>query len=324
LHGLVLEISYLFAVSRDGTRIAYFVEDAEHPPDLWVGDRLAQGSRQLTHLNPQFDRYKMGSALLVSWLSDDGQPLHGAVLLPSNYQVGKRYPLLLWVYHGDSLSAYFNHFGLGEYPGPLNMQIFATRGYAVLCPDAGEEVGFPMAALEKSVLPGVNKLVELGIADPDRLAVMGHSGGGYSTLALVVRTKRFKAAIDISGFGNFLGFYGSMLNDGTTAGYREGEAILGGSPWQVPERYLENSPVMYLDRVETPLLIVHGSHDSSGVAPFLGDEIFADLRRLGKEVEFAKYVGEGHSPRDWNLPNQDDLSNRIVAWLKRYLGPVNQ
>jgi len=314
--------SYLAAVSRDGKRLAYFIEDAAHPPDLWVSDANLHRSQQITHLNPQFDQYKMGTARLVSWLSDDGRPLKGAVLLPSDYQVGKRYPMVVWVYRGNSLSNHLNHFGLGEYPGPFNMQVLATRGYAVLCPDASEEIGFSMAGLEKSVLPGVNKLIDLGIADPDRLAVMGHSGGGYSTLALIVQTKRFNAAVDISGFGNFLGLYGTMLKDGTAGGYREGEKILGGSPWQVPERYLENSPIMYLDRVETPLLIVHGSNDSSSVAPFLADEVFADLRRLGKEVEFAKYEGEGHAPRDWSFVNQEDLSNRILAWLNRYLRSV--
>lgn len=313
--------SYLAAVSHDGERIAYFAEDAAHPPDLWISDRNFHGTRRLTHLNPKLDEYKMGSSRLVSWFSDDGSLLKGAVLLPSDYRPGTPYPLVVWVYRGDSLSDRVHHFGLGEYPGPLNLQMLATRGYAVLCPDASEEVGFTMAGLDKSVLPGINRLVELGIADPDRLAVMGHSGGGYSTLALIVQTKRFKAAIDISGFGNFLGLYGAMVEDGTANGYREGEVILGGSPWQVRERYLENSPVLYLDRVETPLLIVHGSRDDSAVAPFLAEEVFADMRRLGKQAEFAKYEGESHTPQDWSYPNQVDLSNRIIEWLDRYLRP---
>lgn len=314
--------SYLAAASQDGRRVAYFVEDAAHPPDLWINNDNFDRARRLTHLNPQLEQYKMGSARLVSWLSDDGHILKGAVLLPPDYQDGKRYPLVVWVYRQDFLSNKLNHFGFGEYPGPLNLQLLATRGYAVLFPDAREEVGFPMAGLEKSVLPGVSKLVELGIADPDRLAVMGHSFGGYSALALIVQTKRFKAAVEISGFGNLLGLYGTMLEDGTAVGYRAGEVILGGNPWQVPERYRENSPLTYLDRVETPLLIVHGSHDFSAVAPFLADELFTDLRRLGKEVEFVKYEGEDHVPRDWSFPNQEDLGNRIIAWLDRYLRSV--
>ena len=311
--------SYLTVVSRDGKRVAYYAEDAGHAPDLWIADDLFRDERRLTHLNPQFDKYKMGSARLVSWLSDDGYPLKGAVLLPPEYREGTRYPLVVWVYRNDSLSDKVNQFGFGEYPGPLNMQLFATRGYAVLFPDAKEEKGFPVAGLEKTVLPGVNKLIELGIADPDRLAVMGHSGGGYSTLALVVQTRRFKAAIDLSGFGNFLGSYGVMLEDGTMEGYREGEKILGGNPWQMRDRYLENSPVLYFDRVDTPLLIVHGSNDISSAAPFFADEAFADLRRLGKEVELVKYVGEGHAPQDWSYVNQVDLTERMIGWFNRYL-----
>jgi dipeptidyl aminopeptidase/acylaminoacyl peptidase len=91
-----------------------------------------------------------------------------------------------------------------------------------------------------------------------------------------------------------------------------------GSPWQFRERYIENSPLFYLDRIETPVLIVHGADDTA-VASFLGDELFVSLRRLGKEVEYAKYEGEEHSPLNWSYANQLDFCNRLIAWFGRYL-----
>jgi dipeptidyl aminopeptidase/acylaminoacyl peptidase len=91
-----------------------------------------------------------------------------------------------------------------------------------------------------------------------------------------------------------------------------------GTPWTVRDRYIANSPVFDFDRVETPLLIVHGSDDDV-VAPFLADEVFADLRRLGKEVEYARYEGEDHSPAYWRHANQVDLCNRIIAWFDSHL-----
>jgi len=98
---------------------------------------------------------------------------------------------------------------------------------------------------------------------------------------------------------------------------------MGGTPWQFRERYIENSPLFFFNRVETPLLIVHGTEDSA-VASFLGDQIFVALRRLGKNVEYAKYKGEDHSPLYWSYTNQTDFCNRMIDWFDKYLKPGTQ
>jgi len=308
------------AVSGDGGEAAYLVEDAEHCSDLWLSDSTFGDHQRLTHVNPQFDRYRMGKAQLIDWLSDDGERLQGALLLPADYKKGERYPLVVWVYGGNRVSDHFDHFGLA-YPGPFNMQLFATRGYAVLLPDAPMHVGTPMLDLAKSVLPGVNKAVELGVAAPDHLGIMGHSNGGYSTVALIVQTKRFEAAMEVAGMADLFGLYGEMGKDGSAFGIpiiEHGQDALGGTPWEFRERYAENSPVFYLDRVETPLLVVQGSEDT-GVASFLGDQIFTALRRLGKEVAYAKYQGEEHDPSDWSYANQLDFCLRMIEWFDSHL-----
>jgi dipeptidyl aminopeptidase/acylaminoacyl peptidase len=309
-----------YAVAADGRRLGYFSEDAQHPPDLWLSDSHFASPRRLTDLNPRFDDYSMGAARLVSWLSDDGERLQGALLLPVGYQEGKRYPLVVFVYGGVSLSNNFDHFGL-MWIGTFNLQLLATRGYAVLLPDAPQHVGTPMFDLAKTVLPGVSEVIELGIADPDRLGVMGQSYGGYSTLSLIVQTKRFKAAMVADGYADNLASYGTMNKDGTayqTAIEEQGQGLMGGTPWQFRDRYIENSPVYYFDRLETPVLILHGANDTT-VIPILGDEVFVALRRLGKTVEYVKYEGEDHSPLYWSYANQVDFCNRMVAWFGRYL-----
>jgi dipeptidyl aminopeptidase/acylaminoacyl peptidase len=306
--------------ARDEKQIIYFVEDAQHESNLWISDALFRNPRQLTRLNPQFDKYKMGEARLISWLSDDGEALHGALLLPVGFQEGKHFPLLVWVYGGGSLSNHFNQFGL-EGSGTFNMQLFATRGYAVLFPDAPLRLGTPMADLGKTILPGINKVIEMGIADPERLGVIGQSFGGYSTLSLIVQTKRFKAAVEADGPGDLFGFYGEMDKSGTAYGtsvIEHGQALMGGTPWDSRDRYVENSPIFYLNRTETPLLIVHGSEDIA-VASFLGDELFVALRRLGKRVDYAKYEGEDHTQLFWSYANQLDFCNRVIAWFDKYL-----
>lgn len=289
-----LNTTQFVAPAPAGNQLAYFVADSQHDTDLWLADSDFRASRRLTHLNEQFDKHEMGKARLVEWRSLDGEKLRGALLLPAGYQEGKRYPLIVYVYGGLMLSDNVNHFGLGV-GGFTNMQLFATRGYVVFEPDAPQHLGTPMLDLAKTILPGIDKVIEMGIADPDRLGVWGQSYGGYTTLSLIVQTRRFKAALAADGFADYMGLYGQMDKSGTAFGTsiaEQGQGKLGGTPWQFRDRYVENSPIFYLDRIETPLLLVHGAADTTA-APFLSDEIFVGLRRLGKEVVYAKYEGEG-------------------------------
>jgi dipeptidyl aminopeptidase/acylaminoacyl peptidase len=307
-------------MTADGQHLFYYAETVDRASDLWMTDPEFENLRRLTHLNPEFDQYRMGQVRVINWLSDDGEPLHGALLLPSDYQEGKRYPLITWVYGGRLLSGHFNHFGLA-YFGAFNMQLFATRGYAVLLPDSPQHEGTSMLDLAKTILPGVNKAVELGIAEPRRLGVIGHSNGGYGVLGLIVQTKRFKAAVDLAGAPDLVGLYTEMNRSGGAFGtslLEQGQIGMGGTLWQYRERYIENSPLFYFDRIETPLLIIHGEEDEA-VAPFLGDAAFVALRRLGKEVEYAKYAGENHSPLYWSYGNQIDLCARMITWFDGHL-----
>jgi dipeptidyl aminopeptidase/acylaminoacyl peptidase len=309
-----------FAVAADAQNVLYFSEDAQHDSNLWISDAEFRSPRRLTQINAQFDQFQMGVARLIHWLGSDGEQLQGALLLPPNYREKTHYPLIVWVYGGVLQSNDFDHFGfLGN--GPFNMQLLATRGYAVLLPDIPLHVGTPRLDLIKAVLPGVNKVIEMGFADPIRLGVMGHSFGGYSTLAIVSQTDRFKAAVVASGFGDTFAEYGSMGTSGAAFGtsiQERGPGSMGGTPWQVRERYIENSPAFYLDRINTPLLVMHGEEDTT-VPSFLGDQIFVGLRRLGKDVEYAKYRGEGHLPLLWEYDNQLDFSSRVIEWFDRWL-----
>lgn len=314
-------VPFLFpwAVSRDGRELAFFAEDAQHSPDLWVTDEDFHEPSRVTNLNPQYDSYVMGRPELIDWLSEDGEKLRGVLLLPSGYEATKRYPLVVWVYGGSMLSQTYNQFGLAS-AGAFNLQLLATRGYAVLLPDSPLHEGTPMLDLVKTVLPGVNKVIEMGIADSERLGVMGQSNGGYSTLGLIVQTPRFKAAINLDGWGDHIAHYGQMDKDGGAFGtsLEHGQDAMGGSVWEFRERYIENSPLFYLDRIKTPVLLIHGEADSN-VPSFLGDEIFVGLRRLGKEVEYAKYPNEEHSLLYWSYQHQADACSRILAWLDKYL-----
>ena len=176
----------------------------------------------------------------------------------------------------------------------------------------------------KTVIPAVDRAIELGIADPDRLGIMGHSYGGYSTLSVIVQSTRFKAAVDSAGPGDLISDYGIMDAKGGTFGVgwaETGQGKMGGTPWQFRDRYIENSPIFYLDRVQTPVLIIQGGLDST-VPHQQAEEVFVGLRRLGKEVTYANYAGEDHWEGTWGLANATDYWNRVTAWFDQHLMPA--
>jgi dipeptidyl aminopeptidase/acylaminoacyl peptidase len=307
--------------SGDGTFVVYSGEDAQHPADLWgAGPDLAD-SRQLTHFNPEIERIPLGASRVIDYLGFDGRPLRAALLLPSNYQNGKPVPLIVYPYpgpstHSDLVNAFF-WFGSIKI---TNLQMLATRGYAVLFPEIPQRMGTPVADLVAGVTAAVNKAIELGIADPDCLGVSGLSYGGYATIALITQTQRFKAAVMTAGSANLISKYGQLSESGDGASWFEtGQGLMGGSPWQYPRRYIENSPIFDLDRVTTPLLIVHGESD----AAFLAEEVFVGLRRLGREAEYRKYMGEGHIPAT-GRENVTDYWNAVIRWFDTYLKTAPQ
>jgi dipeptidyl aminopeptidase/acylaminoacyl peptidase len=302
--------------SADGRWVIFRAERADASADLWLADLTFQHSRRLTNLNPRLASYTLGVSRRVDFQSAEGKPLQAALLMPANYVEGNRYPLVVWVYAGVYGSRQLNVFGLvGD---PFNMQLLSTREYAVLVPDIPVHLGTPVQDLVNAVMPAIDRVVGLGIADPERLAVMGHSNGGYSTLALLTRTTRFKAAVMNAGFGDLAAMYGYMTPAGLAPWIPWLERVtgaIGAPPWEAPQRYVENSPIFSLDRVQTPLIIQVGGSDP-GFVP-LSNEVFVGLRRLGREVTYLRYEAEGHTMRE--VANQIDYWNRVVPFLDRHL-----
>ena len=305
----------------DSKGILYIMEDAQRCKDIWLAKAdFSLPARRVTNSNPLFDGFVMGESRLIEWFNADGIKLRGALLLPANYQSGTRYPLVVNVYGGEIMSNRINQFGF-SWSSVLNMQLLATRGYAVLLPDTILRPGTPMADIAECVLPGVNKVIEMGIADPEKLGVMGSSYGGYSTLALIVQTNRFKAAISDAGSASLIGMYSHMMRNGDTGyiGWAEsGRGNMGGSLWKYRERFVENSPLFYLDRVQTPVLILQGTEDEASPA-FLADELFASLQRLGKEATYIRYQGEGHTLPNYSRAGQLDHLTRVFAWFDKWI-----
>jgi dipeptidyl aminopeptidase/acylaminoacyl peptidase len=305
---------YKMDVSSNGQLAIFTTQSADRCENIWLITSEGKNPKRITNINPRLDRYELGESRLISWLNLNGQKLYGALLLPVGYENGKRYPLIVSQYPGSSLSNRVNLFGLTNLAGGVeNFQLLASRGYAVFLPDVPARPETYMRDIANAVLSGVDKVIDLGIADPDRLGVTGLSNGGYGVLSLIVQTTRFKAAVDRSGSANLISLFTQMLGDGSSI-FTGAGSYRSGSLWEKREQFIENSPLFYLDRVQTPLLIVQGTADLQ-VQAFISDEVFVSLRFLGKEVQYDKYGGEGHGATDWSYANQLDYLERMISWF---------
>jgi dipeptidyl aminopeptidase/acylaminoacyl peptidase len=304
-----------FAVARDGA-VAFVGSDGISPPELF---RRAAGAREaeaLTDLNADWtDTYLLGAVETVSWTSPDGLTIEGLLTLPYGYDPGRKYPLVVTVHGGPYARA-----ALATTGGSLN-QVLAADGFVVLSPNyrGSEGYGNDFSLAIKGdlgggdyedVIAGVDWAIAEGIADPERLAIMGSSYGGYLANLAIARTNRFKAAI--SAFGIF-----SLMSDFLNSESPRWESeYLGGTYWERPELYRERSPVSLAQQIETPILVMHG--DSDGNTFFSNSqELYTALRLLGKTVEFVRYPREGHGfsePR-----HRIDEMQRQRSWFRRYL-----
>ncbi|HJP94153.1 MAG TPA: prolyl oligopeptidase family serine peptidase [Pyrinomonadaceae bacterium] len=306
-------------LSSDQRLLVYTSQSAAEPEDIWSFNVETLRPQRITHLNPLFDRFVMGEGRLIEWRTLNGQTAHGALLLPAGYTPGKRYPLIVYQYPGAMWSNYGNLFGFNPYANAVeNWQFFATRGYAVLLPDVPAKPETYMRDIAAAVLPAVDKVIQLGICDPERIGITGQSNGGYGVLSLIVQTNRFKAAVDRMGPGNLISQYLQMTDTGVSVYTGEMVQRTGGSLWEKRDKFIENSPIFYFDRVQTPLLIIQGTGDRQ-VTVARSDEVFVSLRFLDKEVEYARYAGEPHGVTEWSFPNQVDYLNRVIAWFDRWL-----
>jgi dipeptidyl aminopeptidase/acylaminoacyl peptidase len=296
--------------SRDGSTVVYAMSDGDRPADIYVADSSFRNPRRLTDLNPWIAAKALPSSELIAYRDADGKPLHGVLRYPVNYQKGRRYPTVFEIYE----TFFDNGFN-------ARAAFLANHGYAVFHPSVNLVVGRPGESWAKGVTAAANKLIDTGVADPDRLGVHGTSYGGYATVLLLTETDRFKAAINISGKVNMVSFYtdSPRLGVRNTHAPEKSQDRIGGTLWDYPERYLEHSAIMRADRIKTPLLNITGDQDPN-VPASQSREIYYALRRLGREVEWVRYVNGGHRPPN-SARETIDFETRILQWYDKYLKP---
>jgi len=324
-------VHYSPSLSRDGRWLAFRSVAALTMGDVYVSDLHHQGGppRRLTEVNPELRELALGKLEPVHWTSFDGMEIWGLLLTPpgdGELQGRRRLPLVVYV-HGGPIGGFtygifpqFMH-SVGQVE-PYPIQAMASAGMAVLLPMPRGGAGYGEAGFRmikngwgegdyQDIMAGVDHLVKEGVADPDRLGVMGASYGGYMTDWIVTQTGRFKAASVLCSVSDIADLY--YLSD---AGDFTQDYF--GLPWEAPEAYARHSAITYVSRVTTPLLIQHGENDRrTPIAE--ATKFYKALKDQGKVVEMEIYPRGGHVIYEPQL--EQEIMRRNLEWFRRWLRP---
>jgi len=282
-------------------------------PDLLITDASFKDLKKISDANPQQSSLLWGTDEMVSFQSTDGVPLQGILYKPENFDPHKKYPIIVYLY--EKLSQNLNHFVDPRPMDSINISYYVSNGYLVFTPDIVYTTGYPGQSALKCVLGGVNAVTARGFVDEKNIGIQGHSWGGYQIAYMVTQTTRFKAAEDGAPVVNMISAYdGIRWGSGRPRQfqYEKTQSRIGGSPWEVPLRFIDNSPIFQVDRIQTPLLILHNDADDA-VPWYQGIEFFLALRRLDKPAWMYSYNGEPHHLR--RRANQRDYAARMAEFF---------
>jgi dipeptidyl aminopeptidase/acylaminoacyl peptidase len=303
--------------ARDADVLMVTASRFDQFPDLWITNPDFRELKRVSNGDSQRAQFNWGTGELVSFKNTDGIALKGLLLKPENFDPKKKYPMIVYIY--ERLTQGLHQF---RNPGPgtsINPTFYVSNGYLIFMPDIVYTIGYPGPSALKCVLPGIQAVVDKGYVDENAIGIQGHSWGGYQIAYMVTQTNRFKAAAPGALVANMTSAY-SGIRWGTGLArqfqYERAQSRIGGSLWDYPLRFLDNSPLFRADKVQTPLLMI--ANDEDDAVPWQqGIEFFLALRRLDKEVYMFSYNGEKHGLR--RRINQKDYTRRLQEFFDHFL-----
>ncbi len=265
-------------------------------PDYYQTDTKFKRLKKVTDANPQQAEYAWGSRVLIDFENGRGDQLQGTLTLPANYEEGKQYPTIIYFY--EKMSDRHHQYSFPRYDDRPHMSTYASNGYAVFMPDILFEFGRPGTSSLDGILAARQAIIDAGVADPENIGLQGHSWAGYQTSFILTQTDVFKTIVTGAPPTNLESFYNNIYgNTGTNHhGIMEiGQVRMGRdvTPWSDREAYQRENPMFHAPDISTPFMILHGTEDGA-VDWSQGLEFYNAARRLGKEVIFLSYPGEGH------------------------------
>jgi dipeptidyl aminopeptidase/acylaminoacyl peptidase len=307
-----------------GARILTRRQSTTEPPNYWVRSLIARmAPRQLTRFADPAPQFAGITSKLITYSRPDGVQLSATLYLPAGYSAEKdgRLPFFFWAYPQEFKSAKAAAQVRGSpylfvRPTGASHLFMLTQGYGVLdgptMPIVGEGDKEPndtyVEQLTSSAKAAVDKVVELGVADRDRIGVGGHSYGAFMTANLLAHSNIFRAGIARSGA------YNRTL---TPFGFQQEERPY----WEASAIYNRMSPFTYADRIKTPILLIHGMNDdNSGTFPIQSERMYAALKGNGAVVRYVQLPGEAHG-----YLGRESVGHTLaemVNWLDQFVKPV--
>jgi dipeptidyl aminopeptidase/acylaminoacyl peptidase len=325
-----LSVSH-YALANDGRHLLAVLENANQPRELYRLDPATRALTRLTHEGKALSGLPVGRVDTVQWRSRDGRfTVHGFLVKPASYDPKRRYPLIVAV-HGGPGVFYTNSFMGSRFDQHFPpAQLLAASGYLVLLPNPRGDTSYGpefQAALNRDLASGpfhdvdsgVSALVERGLVDSTSIGILGASYGAYLTAYAITQTHRYVAAAIDDGPINLSSLFAHEYAMETMSL----RARLGGTPWSHPKLYASQSPITFVDRIKTPVLMRYGGRSVSAAdavrSSFLsqGFEFYAGLKESNVPVEFVLHPDQGHGIADWHLYR--DWVDRTLAWFGRWM-----
>lgn len=303
--------------AKDAEVLIYSQETFVEFPDYHAVDPEFRSPSKITDANPQQAEYAWGRRILIDYESTRGKRLQATLTLPAGYEEGKKYPML--VYHYEKMSQRHHQYSMPVYDDRPHMSTYASNGYLVLMPDIVYADGTPGTNAAECLIPAIEKVIELGYANPASIGLQGHSWGGYQSSFLVTQTDIFTCVVTGAPLTNLISMYNILYKaSGNTnqSLIQFGQGRMGKTPWEDMDLYISQSPVHQAEAIKVPFLILHGTEDGA-VDWNQGLEFYTAARRLGKEVILLSYPGEPHHLS--KIENQKDFQVRMKQYFDHHL-----
>jgi len=296
---------------------AFISEDFNVSPNYFVGGGDLKNARQITQTNPFQEDYFWGHSEIIEYTNKNGKRLQGGLYYPADFKPDQKYPMIVYVY--ERLSQGVHNYTVPSERRPYNETVFTSQGYFVLRPDIVYTDRDPGPSAVECVTTAVKKALENQSIDSSNVGLVGHSWGGYEASFIPTQTNIFAASIAGAPLTNFFSFYGTFhWGPGMPESqhFETGQARMDVPYWEDMEAYVRNSPVMFIDKLKTPMMLFFGDADSV-VDWHQGVEMYNYARRAGKKLVMLVYPGEDHGAR--KKENQIDYHRRVLQWFGHYL-----
>ena len=302
--------------SDNSHKLIFTKEGFNTYPDIWMTtDKLAD-FEQISEGQKQVDEFLWGTSHLVDFVTKFGDTLQGYYALPDNYKKGKKYPVFVYFY--EKFSDRKNQFNMPKINHRPPYSLYLGSDYVMFFPDVKFYDGNPGESSQAALIAGCDKLVEMGIADPEKIVMHGHSWSGYESAWIVTQTDYFAACVSGAPVSNMTSAYsGIRLGSGLARQfqYEKEQSRIGGNIIDSLDSYIRNSPIFFADQMNTPLLVMFGDIDEA-VPWQQGIELYLAMRRFDKNCIFLQYEGEPHHPK--KIHNQLDYSMRMKQFMDYY------